>query len=1190
MAQGNRQNTLFAAEDFTVVYESFANSNFKAYDFDTIRTAMVNYVQNTYPEEYNDWIQSSEFVALMDLVSYFGHSLAFRLDYATRENFFGTAQRRESLIRQSNLINYRVRRNLPAYGLAKLVDIQTNEIVYDINGANLQNKKVSFENATEYENFITILNAVLQNTTPFGSPVSSKAVSGETFDFYRMNSSAGQTVFKFSATANGEQDNFEFVGLRYDKRTDAILESIPSPASGTDIVYRNNNTGIAGNNTGFFIGLKQGTLAFEDYGITSPQINKIIDINTANINDTDVYVQSVNQNGTVSANWTNVNLLTGNNVMYNSLVNSDRNIFSVESRSENSVSIKFSDGSFGNIPTGTTRVWFRTSRNETYTLRPNDVGKQTITMAYIGADGNSYTATIGIQLKNAVSTASSGETNADIRLNAPQTYSSQDRMVSAEDYTVYPYSVSNNIKKIKALNRTHSGHSRFVDNIDPTGNYQDVTHFGNDGIIYNEGKVKSTELALPTTLNSLGIIEKYIEPFLLDAEVLNFYYTKFSPKSFNYTKATTSNGTNAFKWQKQSGNTGYLISGVANSVQRVSTGASGNLRYLKTGSLCEFIVDTSTDKNFVDGEVSSISVVNQGSGYSSVTVNIIGAGTGATATATVQSGAITGITVTAAGSGYDEFTVAQITDSGAGAGCSVKVNVGSLETIWARVTNVTADGLGANDTNGNSTGINENGLGAIVLNKEISNNARLKQVWPVWNTRFSSAEKTSISSALALNQTFGLRYDTLNSKWEVVTTNNIPSSTKTNNAVSNWSLTNAGDTSGANLDQSWILRCDYSTLRRRFMSRTMQYVFETQGSTKFYNSNESLKLDAVTGKPKRDNIKILKINNKSGTSIARLGSDYTFYFYGNFIEKDGHTDHKKVRLSLGNPDNGNLPDIPDAFSKIIGSDTIKLGTVKEDGYDYTRYLSTGSTSVSGRTALDFRYQHVATTDKRIDPASTNIVDLFVLTQNYHLDFVNWINSVNATESSRPLQPSIDDLRRQFSSLESKKSASDTIIYRPVKYKVLFGDFADAALKATFRVVKVPGTTVTDTEIRSTVINAINTYFNPTRWEFGETFYFTELSAYIHQTLAGTVASFVIVPQDTESVFGSLFQITCNSDELFINGANTSQVEIVDNLTRSNLQSTTGSFINASDSSGVATGLYSSTSGGSGLGSGNSGGY
>ena len=156
--------------------------------------------------------------------------------------------------------------------------------------------------------------------------------------------------------------------------------------------------------------------------------------------------------------------------------------------------------------------------------------------------------------------------------------------------------------------------------------------------------------------------------------------------------------------------------------------------------------------------------------------------------------------------------------------------------------------------------------------------------------------------------------------------------------------------------------------------------------------------------------------------------------------------------------------------------------------------------------------------------------------------------------------------------------------------MLFGDFADNSLKATFRIVKVPGTTLTDTEIKSQVINAINDYFSPTRWEFGETFYFTELSAYIHQQLAGSVASFVIVPQDTQSTFGSLFQITSASDELFISGATTAEVEIVENLTRSNLQSTSsGSFINSAGSTGTSTGLYSTTSGGSSLGGGGAGG-
>ena len=58
-----RQDILFAAEDFTAVYQSFAQANFKAYDFDSIKASMVDYIRLNYPEDYNDWIQSSEFVS-----------------------------------------------------------------------------------------------------------------------------------------------------------------------------------------------------------------------------------------------------------------------------------------------------------------------------------------------------------------------------------------------------------------------------------------------------------------------------------------------------------------------------------------------------------------------------------------------------------------------------------------------------------------------------------------------------------------------------------------------------------------------------------------------------------------------------------------------------------------------------------------------------------------------------------------------------------------------------------------------------------------------------------------------------------------------------------------------------------------------------------------------------------------------
>src|SRR6056300_755061 len=99
MAQGARQSSLFAAEDFSVVYESFSQANFQAYDFTTLRTVMVDYIRTNYPEDFNDWITSSEFVSLIELLAFLGHNLAFRADLASRENYLSTAERRESALR-----------------------------------------------------------------------------------------------------------------------------------------------------------------------------------------------------------------------------------------------------------------------------------------------------------------------------------------------------------------------------------------------------------------------------------------------------------------------------------------------------------------------------------------------------------------------------------------------------------------------------------------------------------------------------------------------------------------------------------------------------------------------------------------------------------------------------------------------------------------------------------------------------------------------------------------------------------------------------------------------------------------------------------------------------------------------------------------------------------------------------------
>jgi hypothetical protein len=59
-------------------------------------------------------------------------------------------------------------------------------------------------------------------------------------------------------------------------------------------------------------------------------------------------------------------------------------------------------------------------------------------------------------------------------------------MVTGEDYNVLPFTTFSNILKIKAVNRSSSGVSRFLDVVDATGKYSSTNIFAEDGIIYSE--------------------------------------------------------------------------------------------------------------------------------------------------------------------------------------------------------------------------------------------------------------------------------------------------------------------------------------------------------------------------------------------------------------------------------------------------------------------------------------------------------------------------------------------------------------------------------------------------------------------------------------------------------------------------------------------------------------------------------
>ena len=129
MSTTDRQNRLLLAEDWKTIYQSFRYADFQSYDFDNLRRTMITYIRENYPEDFNDYIESSEYLALIDLIAFLGQNLAFRTDLNARENFIETADRRESILRLARLISYNANRNIPANGLLKIESVSTTEDV-----------------------------------------------------------------------------------------------------------------------------------------------------------------------------------------------------------------------------------------------------------------------------------------------------------------------------------------------------------------------------------------------------------------------------------------------------------------------------------------------------------------------------------------------------------------------------------------------------------------------------------------------------------------------------------------------------------------------------------------------------------------------------------------------------------------------------------------------------------------------------------------------------------------------------------------------------------------------------------------------------------------------------------------------------------------------------------------------------
>jgi hypothetical protein len=432
-----------------------------------------------------------------------------------------------------------------------------------------------------------------------------------------------------------------------------------------------------------------------------------------------------------------------------------------------------------------------------------------------------------------------------------------------------------------------------------------------------------------------------------------------------------------------------------------------------------------------------------------------------------------------------------------------------------------------------------------------------------------------------------------------------------------FSQANAGSTAGTNSDASWLVQFVTQNQNYTITFRGLAYYFGSVLQTRFFFYDGQQVYDSRTGTVIKDFINCLAVNTQPD-STEPLPGDIFMTITGQPVESDGYVDDFQVLVSYRDSDNDGVPDNPDFFEEIVDPavnsnqklvflqktvdfDNLQRYLLVESGRvnsDYATYddielvktewspgqvfyayddetfwlLSIGTTGVrtlvnvsnewiayTGRQDLYFQYRHNSPLTNRIDPGTTNIIDLYVVTLGYYTAYQNWLRDTTGTVVE-PNQPTIDELNTLYQGLNDYKMVSDNIVLNSVNFKPLFGAKAQANLRATIKVIRASNSTASTSEIKTAVVAAMNDYFSIDKWNFGDTFYFSELAAYLHRTLGTIISSVVLVPLDPQKYFGDLYEIRSAPNEIFANGATIDNIDVIEALTSTNLRTAPGSGV------------------------------
>lgn len=1170
---------LNAAETWDSVYKAFQHVNFVSYDFQSVKDSLIDYLKLNYAESFNNFIESTNMIAYVELFAYIAEQLAYRVDMNAHEAFMDTAERKASILKHAKLLSYKPSRNIASRGLVKLTGVSITQDTIDSQGNNIANTRINWNDANNplwKEQFILAMDRVL--VRPIGNPNKTFDVGNVVFSQYLLNNEAGSFingVHSYTVDVGDATMPMELVSTDVD--ADGPLEMAPGRSTQFAVLYANDGLGDSSDSTGFLIYTKQGILNQVDYTFARVIPDTFIDIAIPNVNDTDVWLNEVSDTGALISTWERVDTMNFQNIYFNTTKN--RKKYEITSLENDEVRLSFGNGDYGEMPVGFFQIWLRQSAASPVVIPKNRVVNKSFTIRYLNEVGIPESATFFYSLTSTMQNASASEDIEHIRSIAPEIFYTQNRMVSGQDYNTFLLK-NPSILKLRAVNRTFAGQPKHIDWNDSSGAYQNVKIFGDDLRIYSD---MSTE-SIVTNISARRLIDDAISP-IMKKDAVNNLMSNLGMYQDIYDRDQA-----AYRQWPASIKREFIVSEVRNTLLETKFGELnavlektaiqgaidrhfyGEYTELVTigNDRCAYVAD---DPDFKIYDASIARTIDRVSKYNGG----MGSGLRSDVVAAYKNFALT----------YDRYT----TPFGNGR-VSMRATSGHLPMKQYTIECIREDEFSGVFSVTDSDGVY---LGSIESERHV--NTPTHTVFDEFElfvhegtTKFVVGD-TFIIGLIGQATRTTVTFDASNNSYT-----NLGSSPSNGdnviacvNLLGRWVVTNDLSVTHANTEfvpgnannaDAWVIyvkrndKPNGDLLNWELTYRTMSTIIESPTTKFWYNDVNSL-VDSTTKVKVSDAVYILASNLDRDGNIMTSNRKYDIIGPVKYDDGMENTNAVTVRPtdSSGSTTSGDtLPDNPlqlhqfirngvdwvffkktpgDSKMVPISSRTRVSQTLTVTGL-FNQPANAGATSVifngiqylrrPGRDGINFLWQHFAPNTNVIDPSTTNIIDMYVLTKGFYNSTMDY---VRGKLDYVPVPESSLELKSQYKDLLDNRMLSDTVVLHSAKIKLLFGSLADAQLRAKFRVIKSPIATMTDDQIKYEIVNIINEYFNIDTWEFGEKFYATDLLASIHTRLVNQISSVVLVPLYVNNYFGNMLIVECSHDQILQSCATSTDVEIVD---------------------------------------------